>query len=259
MSNFVPWDHFCDDGSIFCHLTSWNAQRFWTTSAIKTFDPLLERYLFVDFKNRHFVDVRAQNFPDVTFLKYEISTMWPRWWCHETVGSTERKIFQLEYFWTSFRKSHRSLSPNRKVALKQSQFYYQGVPWSSFPNPCRVKTKNGTQGKRWDRLITKRFTKSFKEGYLHKIHSPVKISWARMNCKKNYFGSFSSYHIPKTQPKKFVKLPRQFFLIRKLIWHIFTWKFLTPFHAMEARGGRGHVSSNFFPNHKRYWHETWQS
>ena len=38
---------------------------------IKTIDPLLGRYLIVDFKNRQFVDLRAYNFVDVTFLKYK--------------------------------------------------------------------------------------------------------------------------------------------------------------------------------------------
>ena len=43
--------------------------------AIKPIDPTLGRYLIVDFKNRQFVDLRAYNFVDVTFLKYKISTM----------------------------------------------------------------------------------------------------------------------------------------------------------------------------------------
>ena len=50
----------------------------WTKCAIKTIDPSLGRYLIVDFKNRQFLDLRAYNFVDDTFLKYKISTMWPR-------------------------------------------------------------------------------------------------------------------------------------------------------------------------------------
>ena len=38
----------------------------------------LERYLIVNFKNRQFVDLRAHNFADVTFLKHKILTMRPR-------------------------------------------------------------------------------------------------------------------------------------------------------------------------------------
>ena len=81
-----------------------NAHKFWTTCAIKTIDPSLGRYLIVDFKNRQFVDLRAYNFVDVTFLKYKISTMWPRWLRHRTMGSYETKIFLLKYFWIGFRK-----------------------------------------------------------------------------------------------------------------------------------------------------------
>ena len=32
-------------------------------------DPFLENYLIVDFKNRQFVDLRAENFADATFFK----------------------------------------------------------------------------------------------------------------------------------------------------------------------------------------------
>ena len=35
----------------------------------------LKSSLILDFKNREFVDLRAHNFADVTFLKYKISTM----------------------------------------------------------------------------------------------------------------------------------------------------------------------------------------
>ena len=56
-----------------------DASRFTTTFAIKTVDPSLERYLTIDFKNREFVDHRAHNFADVTFLECKILTMWPRW------------------------------------------------------------------------------------------------------------------------------------------------------------------------------------
>ena len=77
----------------------------WTKCAIKTIDPSLGRYLIVDFKNRQFADLRAYNFVDDTFLKYKISTMWPRNWRHETLESYESKIFLLKYFWISFRRS----------------------------------------------------------------------------------------------------------------------------------------------------------
>ena len=43
--------------------------------AIKTIDPSLGRQLIVDFKNRQFVDLRACNYVDVTFLKHKILTM----------------------------------------------------------------------------------------------------------------------------------------------------------------------------------------
>ena len=41
--------------------------------AFKTIDP--GRYFIVDFKNRQFVDPKAYDSVDVTFLKYKISTM----------------------------------------------------------------------------------------------------------------------------------------------------------------------------------------
>ena len=39
----------------------------------------------------------------------------------------------------------KSFSPNRKVALKQCQFYYQEGRLNPLPNTCRVKINNGTQ------------------------------------------------------------------------------------------------------------------
>ena len=99
---FVKWLH---NFNKFCKKR--NAHRFWTTCAIKTIDSSLGRYLIVDFKNRQFVDLRAYNFVDVTFLKYKISTIWPRWWRHGTMGSYESKIFLLKYFWISFWKSYK--------------------------------------------------------------------------------------------------------------------------------------------------------
>ena len=92
------------DFNKFCKIV--NASRFWTTCAIKTIDPSLGRYLILDFKNTQFVDLRAYNFADVTFLKYKISTMWPRWWRHGTLESYGSKIFLLKYFWISFRKTY---------------------------------------------------------------------------------------------------------------------------------------------------------
>ena len=47
----------------------------------------------------------------------------------------------------SFRKGHKVSTQNRKVALKQCQFYYRGVPWTPFSNPCTVKIRNGTKSK----------------------------------------------------------------------------------------------------------------
>ena len=38
-------------------------------------DSSLESYLIANFENRQFIDLRAHNFADVTFLKNKISTM----------------------------------------------------------------------------------------------------------------------------------------------------------------------------------------
>ena len=82
-----------------------NAHRFWTIIAIKTVDSSSERYLITNFKNRQFIDLRAPNFADITVLKNKISTMWLRWWRRGILVLHTSKIFQLKYFWFSFRKS----------------------------------------------------------------------------------------------------------------------------------------------------------
>ena len=71
------------------------------------FTTLCMKGLIVDFKNRQFVSLKDYNFADVTFLKYKISTIWPRWWLHRTLGSYQIKIFLLKYFWISFTKSYK--------------------------------------------------------------------------------------------------------------------------------------------------------
>ena len=93
----LNFNKFCKKG---------NAYRFWTTCTIKTIDQSLGKYLIVDFKNRQCGDLRAYSFANATFLKYKILTMWPRWWRHGTLGSLESKIFLLNYFLISFRKSY---------------------------------------------------------------------------------------------------------------------------------------------------------
>ena len=98
-----------------------NVHRCWTTCAIKSIDPSLGRYLIADFKNRQFADLGAYNFVNVAFLEYKVSTMWPRWWCHGTLGSYKSKDFLSKYFWKSFR-------PNRKVALKKISVLFKERP-----------------------------------------------------------------------------------------------------------------------------------
>ena len=90
-----------------------NAHRFWTARAIKMIDSSLGRYLIVDFKIREFVGLRVYNFADVTSFKYKISVMRLRWWRHKTLGSYESKVFLLEYFSISFRRSYK-VSPQLK-------------------------------------------------------------------------------------------------------------------------------------------------
>ena len=165
-----------------------NAHRFWTIIAIKTVDSSLERYLTTNFKNRQFIDLRAHNFADVTFLKNKISTMWPRWWHHGILGSYKSKIFQLKYFWLSFRKS---FSPNRNVALKQCQFYYQKGPLNLVPNNCRVKINNGTQSERCEIFSKKIF-------YLTKVL--LKISKKDIKRKESQ-RSNPKYYLPEEAPK----------------------------------------------------------
>ena len=160
ITKFVPWDHFCNDVTLF---VKWrhnfhkfckkrNVHRCWTTCAIKSIDPSLGRYLIADFKNRQFADLGAYNFVDVTFLEYKVSTMWPRWWCHGTLGSYKSKDFLSKYFWISFIK----FPSKQKSSFKENISFIQRTP---LPNPCRFKIKNGTQSKRCeiDRLLTKGF------------------------------------------------------------------------------------------------------
>ena len=106
---FVKWRH---NFNRFCKKR--NDRRFWTTCAIKTIDPSFRMYLIADFKNRQFVDLIAYNFFDVTFLKYKIPTMWPRWWRHGTLGSYESKIFLSKYFWIGIRKSYKVSAQTEK-------------------------------------------------------------------------------------------------------------------------------------------------
>ena len=96
-----------------------NIHRFWTCS-IKTLDPSLGRYLIVDFKNRQFVDLRTYNFVDVTFLKYKISTMWPRWKRHGTLGSYENKNFSI--------KIVVAFPPKQKTSFKANISFIQRNP-----------------------------------------------------------------------------------------------------------------------------------
>ena len=131
-----------------------NAHIFRITCAISAVGPLLERCLIVNFKNRQFVDLRANNFAVIKCLKYKILTIWPRRWCHCTLSSYKSKSFLLNYFWINCRKRQIKFRPRQKSSFNVMSVYYRRVRWIPVPSPCRIKIKNSTQSK-WCEIFLK--------------------------------------------------------------------------------------------------------